>query len=687
MTRLVIMARNHYFSVFTMLILSTLLIGSSIVSVSEAASICPNGTVSYWALNEQSGTTAKDSWDANDGTVMYGESWVPGKVNNGHEFFGYGLTILAWFKADDFDINDGRIISKSTSIDTDDIWWMLSTRGVGGSGASPYRMRFRLKTLPDGETHTLIDGDDGTAQPLTDTTGASLDLATDTWYFAAAVYDGRSMKIYIDGTLYASADIPASSVSYLQNDEQKVAVSSAGVWIGDNPTTAGSRPFDGIIDEVALFNRELSQSEITGFYNGGTGQAICNGGCPAGLVSYWPFDEGSGTTTTDSKNGNDGTIQSGVGWTTGKIGNGLDFPGVGTDGYVDLGVIDVFNNYIDLGTFDVLPASDITILGWFKADDFGVNDGRIITKASGTGTDDHYWMLGTRGVGGQGASPYRMRFRVSLGGSTETLIDGGGSGSLTDTVVANVDLVADTWYFAAAVYDGSTMQIYLDGVLIASAAQTGTRDTNTAQVWMGDNPISVYVNRPFDGIIDEVALFSRALSGSEITALYNSGLGTGICVVGEATDSSGVSQSVFALGADIYATGSGFPPNTLINLYVVPAQTWSDGMPIPVDISSDGLNTVQTDAQGNIPPTLVWPNAQIGQYDLIFDNTNGQYDEGIDIIVGLTQAGFTVGNPSGIIGGVSITTNKVDIMAPYILTIMGLFALAVIAISIRIRKR
>jgi hypothetical protein len=666
--------------------LSTLLIGSSIVSMSEAASICPNGAASYWALNEQSGTTAKDSWDGNDGTVMNGETWVPGKVNNGHEFFGYGLTILAWFKADDFDVDDGRIISKSTTVNTNDIWWMLSTRGVGGSGASPYRMRFRLKTLPDGDTHTLIDGDDGTAQPLTDATGASLDLATDTWYFAAAVYDGRSMKIYVDGVLYASANIPATtSKAYLQNDEQKVAVSSAGVWIGDNPTTAGSRPFDGIIDEVALFNRELSQSEITSFYNGGTGQAICNGGCPAGLVSYWQFDEGSGTTTADSKNGNNGNIQTGVSWTTGKIGNGLDFPGAGTDGYVDVGVIDVFSNYIDLGTFDVLPASDITILGWFKADDFGVNDGRIITKATGTGTDDHYWMLGTRGVGGQGASPYRMRFRVSLGGSTETLIDGGGSGSLTDTVGTNVDLAANTWYFAAAVYDGSTMDIYLDGVLIASAAQTGTRDTNTAQVWMGDNPISVDVNRPFDGIIDEVALFSRALSESEITTLYNSGSGTGLCIVGEATDSAGVSQSVFAAGGDIYATGSGFPPNTLITLYVVQAQTWTDGIPIPPDISSDGVNTVQTDAQGNLGPTLVWPNAQGGQYDLVFDNSNSQYDEGTDIVVGLTGTGFTVGSGS-IIGGVHITTNKVGIMAPYLLTVLGLLSLAVIAISIRKRK-
>jgi hypothetical protein len=678
------MLKNQYFSVFTMLMLSTLLIGSSIVSVAEAAIVCPTGTESYWKLDEQSGTTAKDSWDGNDGTVMYGESWVPGKVNNGHEFFGYGLTILAWFNADDFGVDDGRIISKSASISTDDIWWMLSTRDPTDVGDSNIRMRFRLKTLPDGITHTLIDGStEFTA--LTDTVGTSVDIAAGTWYFVAAVYDGSTMKIYVDGDLVASANIPATNApSYLKNDEQKVAVSTADVWIGDNPTTP-SRQFDGIIDEVALFNRELSQSEITSVYNSGTGQAICNGGCPAGLISYWPFNEGSGTTTADSKNGNDGTIKSGVSWATGKLGNGLDFPGSGSDGYVDVGLIDVFNNYIDLGTFDVLPASDLTILAWFNADDFGVNDGRIISKSTGTGTDDHFWMLGTRGVGVQGASPYRMRFRVSLGGSTETLIDGGGSGSLADTVGADLDLAPATWYFVAAVYDGSTMKIYINGTLYASAVQTGTRDTNTAQVWMGDNPSSAEVNRPFDGIIDEVAVFSRALSGTEITTLYNSGLGTGICIVGEATDSAGVSQSVFAAGADIYATGSGFPPNKIIDLYIVPDQTWTDGTPIPSDISSDGVNTVQTDAQGALGPILVWPNAPVGLYDLVFDDPNGLYDEDTDIVVGLSQTGFTVGSGS-IIGGVNIPTNKVAIIAPYLLTMLGLLSLAVIAISIRKRR-
>ncbi|OGD52916.1 hypothetical protein A3K80_03055 [Candidatus Bathyarchaeota archaeon RBG_13_38_9] len=72
-------------------------------------------------------------------------------------------------------------------------------------------------------------------------------------------------------------------------------------------------------------------------------------------------------------------------------------------------------------------------------------------------------------------------------------------------------------------------------------------------------------------------------------------------------------------------------------------------------------------------------------YGLVFDDPNGIYDEETDIVVGLTQTGFTVGS-GNIIGDVNITTNKVDIIAPYLLTMLGLLSLAVIAISIRKRK-
>ena len=101
--------------------------------------------VSYWRLDETSGTTAADSYDGNDGTAS-GGSWVSAHINNGYEFDGSGdhidlgtfdvtgsaLTIQGWFNADDFD-GDMRIFSKADGTAEQDHWFMISERNNGGS--------------------------------------------------------------------------------------------------------------------------------------------------------------------------------------------------------------------------------------------------------------------------------------------------------------------------------------------------------------------------------------------------------------------------------------------------------------------------------------------------------------------------------------------------------------------------
>ena len=82
----------------------------------------------------------------------------------------------------------------------------------------------------------------------------------------------------------------------------------------------GSGFNDCLIDEVALWDNTLSESEITEIYNSGTGfNATVNSGnytSSSNLRGYWKFDEGSGTTAADaSSNNNTGTIN-GATWST-----------------------------------------------------------------------------------------------------------------------------------------------------------------------------------------------------------------------------------------------------------------------------------------------------------------------------------------------------------------------------------
>lgn len=104
-------------------------------------------------------------------------------------------------------------------------------------------------------------------------------LNANTWYHVAATYDGATMKIYINGVLDASRT-------------QTGSINSSGPFnIGYSYNT--SRNFNGRVDEVRVWKRALSQTEIS--------QNMCNVTLPAtSLSAYWKFNEGSGTSVQDT---------------------------------------------------------------------------------------------------------------------------------------------------------------------------------------------------------------------------------------------------------------------------------------------------------------------------------------------------------------------------------------------------
>ncbi len=212
-----------------------------------------------------------------------------------------------------------------------------------------------------------------------------------------------------------------------------------------------------------------------------------------GLVGYWPLDEGSGTTTLDaSGNGHTGTLVNGPLWIDGPS---LDFDGL--------------DDHIDVGTFDVTGTA-MTLAAWIFPEDLDncvARDCRIVSKATGTAENDHFFMLSTI----QSGNETRLRFRLKTGGTTSTLI--ASSGSLSE----------NTWQHAAAVYDGSSMLLYLDGALVGSTSKTGSLTADdSVSVWIGGNPPSG-TERPWDGLLDEVRIYGRALTAAEILALPSPG--------------------------------------------------------------------------------------------------------------------------------------------------------------------
>ncbi len=207
-------------------------------------------------------------------------------------------------------------------------------------------------------------------------------------------------------------------------------------------------------------------------------------------MAHFSFDEGSGTTV--SGGAVSGTVHD-ANWVTGYDGQSLQFDG--DQSYVDLDAIDLPSN-----------ASGLTLAAWIKIDDTGsIDDRRIISKATGTAENDHYWMLSTIDVGRNS----RLRFRLKTGSNPA---------KGTTTLIANAgDLQSGTWYHAAATYDGSEMKLYLDGRLVGRTAKSGAVATSGGvEAYIGANPSG---GKHWQGLIDEVRIDDRALSAGEIGEL------------------------------------------------------------------------------------------------------------------------------------------------------------------------
>jgi Concanavalin A-like lectin/glucanases superfamily/Secretion system C-terminal sorting domain len=121
------------------------------------------------------------------------------------------------------------------------------------------------------------------------------------WHFFAAVYDNSdSMKdLYVDGRIDASAKIDTGSL----------ATDTVDVTIGSNLEQA-ARVFSGDIDEVRIWDVARTEQQIR------SDMFSTTSGPQSGLISYWQFNEGTGTTTADSVSGFNGTLVDSPTWVT-----------------------------------------------------------------------------------------------------------------------------------------------------------------------------------------------------------------------------------------------------------------------------------------------------------------------------------------------------------------------------------
>ena len=313
-------------------------------------------------------------------------------------------------------------------------------------------------------------------------------LSSNTWYHGVATYNGSNVKIYINGV----------------NVTFGTGATSAGITNGTADFTIGkSTPFGGlffggIIDDARVYNRVLSATEVLALYNQTMGFARTkinssrNNSLTSGRVGLWSFDgaDVNPTTAIDrSGQGNNGTLTGASGSQNkpqpvrGRLGQALNFDGT--------------DDYIDIPNSSVLkPTSFITITAWIQV-------------TSAIGAFDRILDIEPDGSNGYtffvGADGHSIGARIA--------------GTLSNDygVLSN-----NVWAHVAVVYDGSNMIFYVNGANVGSYPRTGSISyTGATTLYIGRKRAAS--SNYFDGSIDDVRIYNRALSAAEITQLYNMG--------------------------------------------------------------------------------------------------------------------------------------------------------------------
>ncbi len=214
------------------------------------------------------------------------------------------------------------------------------------------------------------------------------------------------------------------------------------------------------------------------------GSRLAQADITTGLFGYWLFDDGSGATAADqSGNGRTMTLNNSPTWTTGRVGQALLFDQTNDSGQVDLPVVNTF-------TYSL----------WVKALDSG---------------DDSQYIIAQKNDGGH---PYHAIFykpsnnTINVRGSDED-VDAGKYSAIIDT---------NTWVHIAFVNNwstGSTSKLYINGVATTTGTSSNFSLPSADLLFIGEATFSPWA-RDFNGSIDMLRVYSRALSDSDIAEIY-----------------------------------------------------------------------------------------------------------------------------------------------------------------------
>ena len=437
-----------------------------------------------WKFDENSGTVLSDSSGNSISGTLYSTgktlpAFVPGVFGNAISLNGANqyarsdstiasigvanqpYTISSWVKPNGNKVSDGNIV-------------YIASRSDGHGWCVPMLLISRGR-------FNAVSYSGGTPSVLSSRTGAS----TKSWYNVVHVWDpsdsGRELKIYVNGVLEGSKS-QASYDASGSPDYLFVGLNSPGC-------IENKAPLNAKVDDVRIYDHALNAQQVSELY---TRRTVKIKTSPVGnLFGYWPLDsyDNSGVFKDESGNDRNGTYTgTQLPVDSGHIGNAVSLNGT---------------NFINISGTDYVTFPQLTVSAWFKANTLTGDNPRIVSNSH---TDDP-------------GSPNGFQLMFNNGG-TDGFFDVG-NGSKEYKAAWNYPLNAGQWYHYVGTYDGSNIKAYIDGQEVGSSSFTsGDIASSMNTINIGRNPF--YGGDYFNGSIDDVRIYTRALTDQEILTLYNS---------------------------------------------------------------------------------------------------------------------------------------------------------------------
>ncbi|MCX7922997.1 MAG: stalk domain-containing protein [Clostridia bacterium] len=292
------------------------------------------------------------------------------------------------------------------------------------------------------------------------------------WTLVTATFDGKSVKIYSNGVLKDNKTF--SSI---------LPVSTGSLYIGCN-VDGETQFFEGMMDDVRLYNYALSPTEVEATFNEiakGTGRYLINK--PSNLVAYYKFDN---DLIDYSGFKNDGTALGGQNGLT--FANAIAGKGIKLDG----------SSYVEVKDSDSLDLDKFTFAAWLYKD----------------GDDRNFPVLSKLGSSLDSDSSSYDLFDYDSHPAIK-LFDEYGNNS---TFYSEYDVDIEGWYFITATYDGKSLKIYHNGDLKDNKSFAAPLYYSSGSLLIGSSIEGETAF--FKGMMDELRIYNYALTPEEVKALY-----------------------------------------------------------------------------------------------------------------------------------------------------------------------